>query len=310
MLKEISEKEYFACFPVRRNPFISPEFCSLNKDKVEDIKFLISSSGKPYIGILLGCSDNKLLSPYSAPFGGFHFSNANIYIEKIEEFVNDLKQYFELSKFEFFKCIMPPTIYGVSFNHKLINTMIRKGFTLETPELTSYIDLKKFNNKFTHKSSREYYNQAKRNLLIFKQVFDEESKKNVLELIQENRERNGRKLRMLFEDFKKIESVWKVTYFGIFSAHNQMVASAIFYVFQESQIVFTAVWGDSVEGRNLRAMDFLTFESWSHFKGQNYNFVDLGISTEDNAIPNEGLLRFKETHQAETELRFTMTLSK
>lgn len=309
MLKEISEKEYFSLFANSKNSFISRGFYSLNVDKAEEIKFLIIDEPKPSIGIVLGCVDNKLLSPFSAPFGGIHYSHSNIYIEKIEEFAANLKEYFFINKYDFFKCIFPPTIYGVSFNHKMINSMVRKGFTLETPELTNYVDLKEFNFRFTHKSSREYYNQALRNKLTFKPLFDDESKSNVVNLIKENRERSGRKLRMSFEDFQKIESLWHINYFGVFNPENQMVAGVIFYIFPNDKLVYTAIWGDSIDGRNVRAMDFLSFESWSHFKRNDYNYIDLGISTEENAIPNEGLLRFKETHEAKTELRFILTLN-
>jgi hypothetical protein len=309
MLKEILEKEYYGLFTSSQNPFLTREFYLLNKDKVQEVKFLINDEAKPSIGIVLGIADNKLLSPYSAPFGGIHFSHSNIYIDKIEEFAENLKAYFTLNKYDFFKCTFPPTIYGASFNHKMINAMARKGFKLETPELTSYVDLDDFNFRFGQKNSREYYSQALRNKLVFKQVFDAEGHNDIVNLIKDNRERSNRKLRMSLEDFKKIETIWDVNYFGVFDEENQMAAAAIFYLFPNDKLAFTALWGDSLTGRGLRGMDFLSFESWSHFKKKEFKYVDLGISTEEGAVPNLGLLRFKETHEAKTELRFTLTLT-
>ncbi len=309
MLTEITEKEYYSLFTSSQNPFLTSAFQTINKDKVEELKFLIDDQVKPSMGVILGMTANKLLSPYSAPFGGIHFSHTNIYIDKIEEFAESLKAYFSLNNFDFFKCTFPPTIYGTSFNHKMINAMIRKGFKLETPELTSYVDLEKFNFRFTQKNSREYYNQALRNKLVFKQVLDEKGHNDIVNLIRENRERSNRKLRMSLEDFKKIEAIWSVTYVGVFDVENQMVAAGIFYLFPNEKLVFTALWGDSLPGRALRAMDFLSFESWSYFKNNGFKYLDLGISTEENAVPNLGLLRFKETHEAQTELRFTVTLT-
>lgn len=309
MLTEISENKYYDLFTSIQNPFLTKEFQDINKEKVQELKFLIDDEVKPSIGIVLGITDNKLLSPYSAPFGGIHYSHSNIYIDKIEDFADNLKQYFLLNKFDFFKCTFPPTIYGMSFNPKMINAMIRKGFKLETPELTSYVDLEHFNFRFSQKNSREYYNQALRNKLVFKQVFDYDSHSDIVNLIKENRERSNRKLRMSLEDFKKIETVWNVNYFGVFDEKDQMVAGAIFYLFSSERLVFTALWGDSLTGRPLRAMDFLSFESWSHFKKNEFKYMDLGISTEEQAVPNLGLLRFKETHEANTELRFTLTLN-
>ncbi len=308
MLKEIEENEYFSLFSSTQNPFISKDFYLLNKHKVENVIFLILDEPKPSIGIAVGVSENKIVSPYSAPFGGIHFSHSNIYIEKIEEFAQALKEYFTEKNYNFFKCIFPPSIYGSSFNHKMINSMIRKGFNLETPELTNYIDLSKFNNRFSHKASREYYNQALRKNLTFTQVFEDESKSFIIDLIRENRERSDRTLKMNLLDFQKMEEIWEVNYFTVNDAEKQIVAGAIFYTFPDQKLVFTAIWGDSLEGRNVRAMDFLSFKSWSHYKENGFKYVDLGISTEDDGVPNQGLLRFKETHEAETELRHILTL--
>ena len=309
MLKEISEKQYFELFNSTHNPFLNREFYLINKDKVEQVKLLVNDEAKPSIGIILGLSNNKLLSPYSAPFGGIHYSHSTIYIDKIEEFAENLKEYFSSNNYSYFKCIFPPTIYGTTFNHKMINAMIRKGFKLDTPELTSYIDLEDFDFRFSQKNSREYYNQALRNKLVFKQIFDDKGHGEIIDLIKNNRVRSNRKLRMSLEDFKKIETIWNVNYFGVFDAENQMAAAGIFYLFPTNKLVYTALWGDSITGRSLRAMDFLSFEAWSHFKKQEFKYIDLGISTEENAVPNLGLLRFKETHEAQTELRFTVTLT-
>lgn len=309
MLKEISEIEYYELFISGHNPFLSREFYLINKDKVEEVKFLVNDEVRPSIGIIVGLLENKLLSPYSAPIGGIHYSHSNIYIDKIEEFAENLKAYFLSNNYSSFKCVFPPTIYGATFNHKMINTMNRKGFKLEIPELTSYVDLDKFNFRFSQKNSREYYSQALRNKLVFKQVFDEKSHSDIVDLIKDNRERSNRKLRMSLVDFKKIETIWDVNYFGVFDTENQMAAAGIFYLFPNDKLVYTALWGDSLKGRGLRGMDFLSFESWSHFKKLGFKYIDLGISTEENAVPNPGLLRFKETHEAQTELRFTITLT-
>ena len=90
MLKEISEKEFYTIFTSTQNPFLTKEFYTLNKEKVEEVKFLIIDEPKPCIGMVLGCVDHSLLSPYSAPFGGVHFSHSNIYIDKIETFAENL----------------------------------------------------------------------------------------------------------------------------------------------------------------------------------------------------------------------------
>jgi len=53
-------------------------------------------------------------------------------------------------------------------------------------------------------------------------------------------------------------------------------------------------------------MDFLLFNLWSYYKEVGFELIDLGISTEAG-LPNEGLLRFKETHGSVSSIRNTFT---
>ena len=80
MLVEKDISTYRRYFPVDSNPFISERFIELNRDKVDRIIRLVDESGEPVIGLVAGIKDGILKSPFSAPFGGFHFRKDNIYI--------------------------------------------------------------------------------------------------------------------------------------------------------------------------------------------------------------------------------------
>ncbi|OYU85670.1 MAG: hypothetical protein CFE24_00225 [Flavobacterium sp. BFFFF2] len=309
MLRELNKEEYYAIFKSSKNPFLIKEFININEHKVDKLLFLVENEEKPSIGIVLGVRNDSLHSPFSAPFGGLHYAHENIYVSKVNQFVMDLFNFISVNNYEKFSLTMPPSIYGCSFNAKVINCMYRNGFSIDTLELTSFIRLDEFENKFTTKSSREYYRQAQRNVLVFKMVQDLSEKQLIVQLIKENRERSNRLLRMTLEDFISLEKIWQVDYAAVYDENQNMVAAAIFYIFPDNPIVYTAIWGDSLDGRPLRAMDFLSYECWSYYKAINKKFIDLGISTESGGVPNEGLLRFKETHEANTELRLIISLN-
>jgi hypothetical protein len=310
MLRKLNKEEYYAIFKSSTNPFLIKEFIYINEHKVDEVLFLVENDEKPTIGIVLGVRNHALYSPFSAPFGGFHYAHENIYVSKVNQFALDLFNFIQNSDFTSFSLTMPPSIYGCSFNAKMINCLYRSGFSIDTLELTSFIRLDEFENKFTTKSSREYYRQAERNGLSFQTVHELNEKERIVQLVKENRERNNRILRMTLEDFLALEKVWQLDYVTVYDTNQNMVAAAIFYTFPNNPVVYTAIWGDSVEGRPLRAMDFLTFECWCHFKAKDKKFIDLGISTEGRGEPNEGLLRFKETHEAHTEIRTVITLKR
>lgn len=306
MIIEIEKSEYVKYFPIPPHPFISEKFIDLNSHKVDQIVWLVDDSGTANMGLVAGVRNGTISSPFSAPFGGFHFKKENIYISEIDRFVNSLEAYAVTKDIKRIEIILPPFIYDGTFNSKVINSLIRNGYHNHIPELTNWIDLTEFEDNFTQKNSREYYRQALRNGLQFSITADESEKKMVYDVVAKNRARFGRHIFMTFDDIIATGDLWPVDFFKVTTSSGTLVASAIFYRFY-SEICYAVFWGDNEEGRPLRAMDLLAFNLWSHYKKLGFRYVDLGISTE-GGIPNEGLLRFKESHEATSSLRYKFIL--
>jgi hypothetical protein len=305
MLIEVSKKEYKNIFNSDPHPFISEKFIEINKSKTDKIVRLVEDTPKVSIGLVAGIKNNVLKAPFSSPFGGFHFRNQCIYISEIELFLKNLLVYAGNQKIQKIHLTLPPGIYQGTFYSKVINSLIRQGFKMELPDITNWIELRNFKEKFTYKSSREYYNQAIRNNLIFKHIQNIDEKKNAFELICQNRMRFGRSIYMSFEDIVNVSEFLVVDFFSITNLEGTMLASGILYQFP-SKIAFAVFWGDNEIGRPLRSMDFLIFNLINHYKSIGFEYIDLGISTESGE-PNEGLLRFKETHESTSSLRFNFT---
>lgn len=248
MLTEVDAKSFQQFFPVHPHPFIAASFLDLNSNKVDRLLFLVEDEGKPEIGLVVGVKDNKLLSPFSAPFGGFHFKKENMYSDKLDLFVMDLKSYILLHEYDSFRISLPPDIYHRTFNSKCVSAFYRAGFQNETPEITSYVHLDKFEGRYTQKNSREYYRQALRNKLKFACISDKDEIKEAYELIKENRAKFGRSIYMQLEDINNTANIWPVDFFKVCSAENDMLASAIFYR-AHPEIVYavfgvTMIWED------------------------------------------------------------------
>lgn len=304
MLIEIDKNKFKDHFYNDPHPFISIPFIELNKSKVDKIVYLVESNSKRKgIGLVAGIKNNKLISPFSAPFGGFHFKNDNIYIREIEQFIELIKLYLKQDKLSEFNITLPPDFYHQSINAKIINSMIRCGFSMKIPEITNYVDLKKFHGIFTDRTSRNYLNQAIRNELSFKLSNNLVDKKKVYDLIAENRKKFNRPIYMSFEDVLNTNNLLQTDFFQVNDNNNNIVASAIFYRLNE-KISYAVFWGDNSIGRPLRSMDFISFNLWNYYKELGVEIIDLGTSTE-SGIPNEGLLRFKETHNCTSQLRYS-----
>ena len=229
-----------------------------------------------------------------------------MYSDKIDAFILALKEYIRSKNYKEFRITLPPDIYHQTFNAKCVNVLNRAGFLSQTPEITSWIDLSSVEDNYTQKNSREYYRQAQRNQLVFEQAFSESDKADAYNLIRENRAKFDRPIYMKLDDLKQIEGLWPVDFFKVTTPEGEMLASAIFYRWKH-KVVYAVFWGDNEQGRPLRAMDFLLLNLWHFYKKMGYRYVDLGISTEDG-IPNPGLLRFKETHEAVSSVRYRFVL--
>ncbi|MBN2167159.1 MAG: hypothetical protein JW717_12840 [Marinilabiliaceae bacterium] len=308
MFIEVSEQAFLNFFQSDPTPFVSNSFLKINESKVDKIIRFVDDTEKPELGFVAGIRDHKLLSPYSAPFGGFHFKKQNIYSERIDIFIVSMKEFFYDNNFESLKIVLPPDLYHQTFNAKCINSLFRAGFKSAIPEVTSWIDLREFDGRYTQKNSREYYRQAERNKLVFSYTDNENDKVEIYELIKENRAKFGRPIYMTLNDIKLTGSIWPVDFFKVTTPENNIVSGGIFYRFH-NEICFAVFWGDNEEGRSLRAMDYMLLNLWTYYKKFGFNFIDLGISTE-NSVPNTGLLRFKETHEAQSSLKYTFELTR
>lgn len=306
MLVETDKTTFRKNFPFDPNPFVSDKFIEHNSSKADRVVRLIDSSNEPVIGLVAGIKAGIIKSPFSAPFGGFHFLKHNIYISEIDGFLNLLREYALLNGIQRIEIVPPPDIYHNSVNAKVINALIRHQYQFDVPDITNWVNLGKFNGEYSKKNSREYYRQAVRNHLIFSLTGDERDKMKIYELICENRARFNRPVHMTFDDVLAMEEIWPVDFFKVESADRQIVASAIFYR-SHPGICYAVFWGDNDEGRPLRAMDFMILNLFQHYKDAGFEYVDLGISTE-SGIPNEGLLRFKESHEADSSLRYRFVL--
>ena len=307
MLVSVDSKRYQALFNNSPHPYLRNDFILLNKHKVDEVHWLVEDEQNASIGIIVGIKDDKMLSPFSAPFGGFHFRKDNQYISEIESFVQKLIRFAIKNSYNSLAITLPPDLYHLSFNSKCVNTLHRSGFCLHTIDLTNWVDLNAFEGTFKNRGARKYYNQALKNNLVFNVLTERRHQYEAFSIIKENRMRFDRPLYMTFEDLDNVNKLWSVDFFGVYE-DDVMVASGVFYRGHDS-IVQGVFWGDTELGRPMRAIDFLAFNIWNLYKNNNYSAIDLGISTE-SGIPNEGLLRFKESHDCITSPKYTFVWRK
>lgn len=306
---ELDSKEYDELI----NPyhkFNSAKFNSLNSFRVEDVKYLIFKDSKVRLGIIGGISNNTFKSPFSAPFGGFSYKKEPVKLEQIEKALDLLQEWALNNSIDKIQLTLPPQIYNSSFISKLINTLYRKDFSINTLDLNYYfkskniIDEEFYISKILWHNARKSLKRAFSNNLEFIVANSLDEKKEAYNIIKQNRAEKNYPLRMSFNDITLTDEVIEKEFF-IVKKDNISVASAIVY-FVAKDIVQVVYWGDLQEYANFRVMNFLSFNLFKYYRDKGIKYIDIGPSTE-NSIPNYGLCDFKESIGCSIEPKYIFT---
>ena len=124
MLINADPKQYFHFFPNDPHPFISRGFTELNSRKVEQVLYITDNTNRPGLGLIVGLREGWLLSPFSAPFGGFHFRKEVMYISEIEDFLKSLKAFIVSNNYRGIIITLPS---------KSLNVVIRRFMSSTRP---------------------------------------------------------------------------------------------------------------------------------------------------------------------------------
>ena len=82
-IHEVDSISYAQAFPKTTQVFNAAAFNAMNEYKCDKVFYLIFKDSKIRLGIIFGLRDNKLVSPFSAPFGGFETTSDDIRLQQI-----------------------------------------------------------------------------------------------------------------------------------------------------------------------------------------------------------------------------------
>ncbi|MCF8380679.1 MAG: hypothetical protein K9H49_13970 [Bacteroidales bacterium] len=303
---EVSAKVYAEVIKTPYHNFGTSAFNDLNKNKCDQVFYLLFRKSKYRIGIIGGSREKSFYSPFSAPFGGFSFISKDIKLQYIEEAIILLKTWAREKRLLSICITLPPSIYGRSFIAKQINCFWREGFDVSNTDLSYSFNLDNFHNDYIE----NIWHNARKNLRIslnagldFQVCENEYEKKLAYYIINENRASRGYPLRMTWNQIKETIQIIQADFFLVKNNKQKAIASAI--VFHISKTMIQVIyWGDLPGYSEIKPMNFLTYKVFEFYKSSGKKIVDIGPSTE-NSIPNYGLCEFKEGIGCQIDPKFT-----
>ncbi len=306
MIHEVTKKEYRDTFPTNPHIYISDEFLDLVNYKVEH-EIRLMQDDKTQIGIIAGIKNESLVSPYSAPFGGFHYTHEYISYDVINEFIGNLKEYVKTHGLKAIEITLPPDIYQTCMNAKLVKAMLDNGYKLNKPDFTNWVNIAEFDGKWVSKKAANICRKAVNNRLTFHHVEDKPSQQKAYDIIYRNRIEQNREIHMSLECILEVNSIIPIDFFLIKDSEGENSGAGIFY--RGHQDIAQGIFmGDEMEKRQLGVINFLVMNIYDFYKQQNFKYIDLGTSSLAGE-PNIGLIRFKEIHNCATSLRYSFSWS-
>lgn len=289
-IEELSPHAYAQCFSPT-HVYNTVEFNLLNAHKVENVHFLSFNDKKRRMGIILGQRGKQLLSPYSAPFGGFSF-NKSQRLYCINMAVEALQKYAKAKGLSV-KIALPPLFYDSQQLAETANCLSRYGalgclemnYHFPVSAFAQYEEIIERNaKKNLHRSLDENFEF----LAIAPNDYDNIA--NAYDVIRRNRAERGFPLRMTLQDVEKTIQLVQADFFLLRHDGNGIAAAQVFHVTKDiAQVIY---WGDLREYSSLRPMNYFTYKLFEYYYQSGLKILDIGPSTEDG-IPNYGLCDFK-----------------
>lgn len=307
MLADVPLKRYRERFSDDPHPYISESFIELVAKKTDRVLRIIDLNEICSVGLIAGLNNNIIYSPFSAPFGGFHYVTEEVNYDHIYDFVILIQEFIVENNYKSIEITLPPDVYQKSTNAKFINAFIRLGFTISAADIANWVDLTRFDGTWIRSQVTSNCKRAMRNELVFELAQDEKSKREAFEINYLNRIEQNRKIHMTFDDLMMVNQIIPVDFFLVKDSEENNIAAGIFYRGHE-KIVQGVFIGDILKKRSLFGVDFLYLNVYNYYKKLGYDFIDLGTSSLDG-IPNNGLIRFKEYHLCVSSIKYTFTWS-
>ena len=282
---------------VVKNPrylYSSMQFCELNRNKVDDVRYLVFKERKYKAALAVGIAGENIQIPFSAPFSMFEKQSDTIHIEEADEILKLLDSYAEDNKIKKIRFRLPPAFYDENLISKLQNGFLRNGYRILYCDLNYAFRIKEFGEYREHiyRNARKNLNTAMRNEYRFCECVTVEEKKKAYDIIAVNRMQKGYPLRMSWEQVRDTMEITEHECFVLSLESADIAAAVVFRV--TDQIWQVIYWGDISGYSQFRPMNYLSYRIFEHYYNKGIGILDIGPSTEEG-IPNFGLCDFKES---------------
>lgn len=255
--------------------------------------------------------DDRLVSGFSAPFGGVDFVRAD---EVPKQVVDLARAVFERASAEGVARIeirMKPAHHGPAEPH-LLFALLTVGAVVELADLNFFLDVGDpavgqpggWLQPRAKKAARRAADLGWRVELL--DPADEDRWAGAYTVLERNRAEKGRPMRLSLDYVRRLRDRFGplIRMHVVRDDEGSTIAAALLYRTTEGHDV-VQYWGDAPAEHPVSPMPLLAHGVFIAAREAGARYVDLGISTDDGQ-PNHGLIQFKRSVGARTEVRLEL----
>lgn len=281
-------------------------FTELNKDKVDEVHYLIIYQGNSArFGLILGQKGNLAKCPFSAPYSYPVEIRAGEKIASYDEALSALEAYCREQGIEEIRITFPPLFYDEHILSSWISAFYRQGYQPTNVDLNYSVCMRE--KKYTtagyfDKKARSHMRKAQEAGVQVLLCECEEDIRTAYEVVQANHSAKNRPTHLSFE---QLQQTFRLVNHWVFLAQldGKGIAAMIFYQ-TAADTVQSIYSGYLLEYTNTGAMNLLTDHACQFFSDMGFAYLDRATATEDS-IPNYGLCDFKDSVGCKRSLKYS-----
>lgn len=306
-IRRISAEEYEKTVPDRRVFFNEPRFTELNKNKADEVYYLIFMREKSArFGLIAGRVGDEMRTPFSAPYSYPIAILNESKQEAIDAALEIFEEYCVGIGVKSIRFIFPPLFYDEHFLSGWVSAFYRADYMAKNIDINYSLDIQAFDKEnyeeLLSAKARKHLRKAIKSGIEIIRCETLNDMQAAYDVVKQNHTAKNRPTHLSFEQLMDTVSLVNHEFF-LAKIDGKPVAAMIYYQITE-KIVQCIYSGYLLEYSNSGVMNYLTWYAMKFLSEKGFQKIDRATATEDS-IPNYGLCDFKESMGFRRSLKYT-----
>lgn len=308
-VERVSAEEYKELVPDRRVFFNEPDFIELNRDKADEVYYLVfMRENSSRFGLVVGRAGREMRMPFSAPYSYPVAIINESKQETIDAALETFEEYCIGQEIESIRFIFPPLFYDEHQLSGWVSALYRKQYSFDNIDLNFALDLRKLSvdeetyGQLITQKGRKGLRRARRSGLNVFRCESEEDYREAYNIVQIGHDAKGFPTHLSFEQLMSTLSIVGHDAFIVRKGDVGIVSEFLYRV--NDRIVQGIYTGTHPDFMDCNGMNLLTYYTIRYYAGLGFEILDKATASKDSE-PNYGLCNFKESVGCKRSLKYT-----